>query len=250
MLSPVQTAEEGRWEGRVGERHVLLKGDQGKWLWQRLGGGEGASHKHLWVEGVRGRGDSGWTVPEAAQCLRPGIVGGWARSRAPYLGRPEPLLMVCIHFRICWWFPFFLSPSPIPSFPSFFASFSSSFQKNQATARKKVGAWHHPCSHQQACEFPWSVLRQSLKETQFQVPKVRVSEPERMSSWGAAKDYRPPRPRVLPTGTKEAEHNEVWLGNVLVFLRHFFCWSLKSKRVPRGEEGRWNWSQHCQINNS
>lgn len=35
--------------------------------------------------------------------------------------------------------------------------------------------------HRDACEFPRSVLSQSLKETQFQVAKVRVSEPERMS---------------------------------------------------------------------
>ena len=35
--------------------------------------------------------------------------------------------------------------------------------------------------HRHACEFPRSALRQSLKETQFQVAKVRASEPERMS---------------------------------------------------------------------
>ena len=70
---------------------------------QRLGGGEGGSHEHMWVKGVAGRGNSRRTGHEAMQCLRPGTAGGRAHSRLSLPGAPRTALYgsVSIHFRIC-----------------------------------------------------------------------------------------------------------------------------------------------------
>ena len=70
---------------------------------QRLGGGEGGSPEHMWVQGVAGRGDSRWTGHEATRCLRPGTARGWAHSRLSLPGAPRIALygLVSVHFRIC-----------------------------------------------------------------------------------------------------------------------------------------------------